>query len=215
VIGGAATEGDATTVARSNHIHEVLAAVPVAVGTANAEGAAGTFSRSNHVHAGLSRVAGDFATFAVKANPMAADVVLLEDSAAVGAKKYATVGTLGPSALIASATVSLVTNPGLTDVLATGMTLTPAAGTWLVTFSGSITNATSGETTYVSIWYNGLQVASSERRWTRGTQAVTGGFTCQAIVTVSGALAVEGRWRTTNGTSGSLHQRTLTAVRVN
>jgi hypothetical protein len=39
-----------TTVARADHVHNVPADVPVALGAANAEGNAATFARSNHVH---------------------------------------------------------------------------------------------------------------------------------------------------------------------
>jgi hypothetical protein len=214
VIGGAAAEGAGTTLARSSHTHEVLAGVPVSVGTADAEGAAATFSRSNHVHAGLRRVANDFTTFVVKANPVAADVILIEDSAAAGAKKYATVSSLGPAATAAVATLAY-SAANAADTLVTGMTLTPVAGTYLATFSGTISNATNGATTYVSLWYNGVQQPGSEQRLTRGNQNITVPFCCQAIITASGALAIEGRWRTTGGSNGTINQRTLTLIRVN
>jgi hypothetical protein len=42
----------------------------------------------------LTRLAGDFSTFALKAAPAAADVFLLEDSAAAGAKKYTTASAI-------------------------------------------------------------------------------------------------------------------------
>ena len=42
----------------------------------------------------LKRAAGDFATFTEKANPVAGDLFLIEDSAAAGAKKKAQIGSL-------------------------------------------------------------------------------------------------------------------------
>lgn len=96
-VGDAQAAGGAASVANSAHVHAVTAAAPVSVGTANAIGGAATLVHSDHVHAGLPRTAADFSTFPLKAAPLAADVVLIEDSAAAGAKKYATVGTLGIS----------------------------------------------------------------------------------------------------------------------
>jgi hypothetical protein len=42
--------GVGTTTARADHVHNVPAGVPVALGAANAEGNATDFARSNHVH---------------------------------------------------------------------------------------------------------------------------------------------------------------------
>lgn len=93
-VGDLQAAGGAASLANSAHVHAVTAAAPVAVGTANAIGAAATSVHSDHVHAGLTRGANDFTVFAVKAAPIPADVVLIEDSAAAGVKKYATVETL-------------------------------------------------------------------------------------------------------------------------
>lgn len=52
----------------------------------------------------LKRAAGDFATFTAKAVPAGADLVLIEDSAAAGAKKKITVGAIGVIGVWQSAT---------------------------------------------------------------------------------------------------------------
>ena len=93
-VGDAQAAGGAASLANSAHVHAVTAAVPVAVGTANAIGAAATSVHSDHVHAGLTRGAADFTVFPVKAAPIPADVVLIEDSAAAGVKKYTTAGAV-------------------------------------------------------------------------------------------------------------------------
>lgn len=93
-IGNIATEGGATSLSRSDHVHTVSGGSPVGVGTTNTGGTATTFARSDHVHSGLTRGANDFSAFAEKANPVAADVLLLEDSAAFGAKKRATIQSI-------------------------------------------------------------------------------------------------------------------------
>ena len=46
----AAAVGVATAAARSDHVHNVPAAVAVALGAANAEGTSGSFARADHVH---------------------------------------------------------------------------------------------------------------------------------------------------------------------
>jgi hypothetical protein len=109
---------------------------------------------------------------------------------------------------------STVTTSSLTDVVVnTSMTLTPAAGTYEVWFSGSVSHNSNGESIFISIYSNGLQVAASERRYNRGNQATGSGFTCMAKVTVSGAQAIDGRWRTTAATA-TMYQRQLHIMKI-
>lgn len=86
--------GSASTFSKSDHVHAVPVATPVSVSIANASGSASTFSRSDHVHAGLTRGAADFTTFTQKTTPLAADTLLIEDSASGQAKAYATLGNV-------------------------------------------------------------------------------------------------------------------------
>ena len=155
-----------------------------------------------------------------KTVPVAADLLLIEDSAAANAKKRVQLGNIpAGSSTIAEAT-DTITQTAATDAIAAGtgtsMTITPTAGVYLVTFSGSITNDTNGGTTYCSIWYNGLQVTSSERRYNRGgSQQQTVPFCCVARVTAAGGIAVEGRWRvSTAGNTGTMYQRNLLIHKV-
>lgn len=113
------------------------------------------------------------------------------------------------------------TTASLTDVLTTGMTLTPSAGTYIAWFDTSITNNANGGITYFSLYVGGVQVAASERRTTSLIQGVVVGNQPQqqavathGKVTVNGGQAVEARWRASAGTS-TAHQRTLTLMRVN
>ena len=121
-IGNAAAEGTSTSLARADHIHAVSAGTIGAVGTATSNGTEATFARADHVHAGLTRTANDYTVFTQKLQPVGGDMLLLEDSAASGAKKYASIGAI----LGAGATGSLTTaayssystpaNPGTTYV---------------------------------------------------------------------------------------------------
>jgi hypothetical protein len=93
-VGNAASLGTGDDVALALHQHAVARGTPIAVGTTNAAGDGTDFACGNHQHEGLTRGANDFAAFTAKASPVSADLVLIEDSAASGAKKKATVGSL-------------------------------------------------------------------------------------------------------------------------
>lgn len=116
-----------------------------------------------------------------------------------------------PDATLAEATVT-AQDTSQVDVLVPGMTLTPAAGTYLVSFTGSLQASLSQTFIYTSIYVDGVQVAASERDFRRPGN-VGAGFACVAKVTVNGAQAVEGRWRTTQGTM-SMFERTLSVLEV-
>lgn len=111
--------------------------------------------------------------------------------------------------------IANTTTTSTTDVLTNAMTLTPPAGTYMVLFSGSVTNTAGSAQVSTSIYSGGVQVASSERVY----QNVIFGadtdapFCCVAIVTVNGAQAIEGRWRVSGGT-GTMFQRSLQIFEV-
>jgi len=213
--GNSAAEGSATSVSRSDHQHAVSAGLPAAVGTANATGSETTLVRSDHVHAGLTRGAADFNTFTTKDPPVSADLLLIEDSEAANIKKKVTMGSIVSSAIGAvSATATATITSGLTtDTLVTAMSITPAAGTYVVRFSGSVSNSNNGKDIFVSIYSGGVQNAASERRYHRGNLTITCPFACDAVVTVNGSQAIAGYWRMSGGT-GTMYQRTMIVLRV-
>lgn len=96
VVGNAADPGAGPEVCLYDHQHAVTKGTPVAVGTANAAGGSGEFVAADHVHAGLTRGAADYAAFPGKTPAVAADLLLIEDSGAAGAKKQITIGALPP-----------------------------------------------------------------------------------------------------------------------
>jgi len=214
-VNNSADEGNATSLARSNHQHAVPKGTPVAVGTANAAGAGTDFAAGNHVHAGLTRGAADFTSFTAKTVPAAADTLLLEDSADSNNKKKSTLAQLlaaGLNATEATATGTINTS-STTDVLATSMTITPAAGTYLVIFASTVSSDANSGLVYTSIWAAGAQVAASELSGNPKNSPDRHAHTNIAKVTVNGAQAIEGRWRVGSGT-GSMYQRTLEIVKV-
>ena len=121
---------------------------------------------------------------------------------------------LVPFANEATATADTTTTSA-TDTQVNAMTLTPAAGTYMVWFTGSVDHSSNNSSIFTSIYNGGTQVASSEREFGRGAGQgdVTCSFACVAIVTVDGATAITGQWRTDAATA-TMHERTLHVVEV-
>lgn len=115
----------------------------------------------------------------------------------------------------ATATAAATTT-STTDTQITGMTLTPAAGTYLVMFSTWATHNTNNATISFSIYAGNAQVAPSVRTIiprVSNTVITQMAVATQAIVTVNGSQAIEARWSTTSGTA-TANQRTLTIVKL-
>ena len=183
-------------------------------GNADLTGVPGAGVDTTAVHDDTS---GEINAVTTKATPVSADVLLLEDSAASFAKKKITVGSL-PASLAASSIAEAsgdTTETSATDVLVASMTLTPAAGTYAVTFTSSVELSANNSAAFFSIYSAGSQVAASERKAQRGAGQGDVGlpFTCAAKVTVNGSQAIEGQVRVSAGTA-TIHQRTLMIVEV-
>jgi hypothetical protein len=109
-----------------------------------------------------------------------------------------------------------VTTTSSTAVLITGMTLTPAAGTYLVRFVAAAYMSTSaGPYVELSIWVGGVQVPESTL-WMSGGHSLGIPLCVSAIVTVNGSQAIEARWKVVGGsyTAGMHNTRTLSLIQV-
>ncbi len=120
--------------------------------------------------------------------------------------------TFQPPTRTATATVNATTTSG-TDVLLTGMTLTPAAGTYQVFCSTHIANGSGNERTFLSIYVAGSQISASERRVDHESNNTFTPISTMAEVTVNGSQAIEARWRRSAQTS-TAGQRSLMINRV-
>ena len=87
-----------------------------------------------------------------------------------------------------------------TDVLVDGMSITPAMGTYLVFFTGTVRMSTNPAITLISIYSGGVRVASSERQARRQGNIYIP-FWSVAKVTVNGSQAIEGQWNVNSGTT--------------
>jgi hypothetical protein len=89
------------------------------------------------------------------------------------------------------------------------MTVTPSAGTYLVTFSGSMENDSRSKSIRVAIFVGGTEVTHSNRKFLRGNQQQVAPFTCITKATVNGSQVIEGRWKVDSGSSGTITERSL------
>lgn len=231
-------EGVSTSFARADHIHNIPADAPTTTlspATTNAEGVGTSFARNDHTHAVATGLVGEITT--IQPDDAAAagtvDKFARADhkhaivAAAASSISTSTTNTEGSSTSFARAdhthAVSITnseatataddTTTSATDVLMVSMTLTPAAGTYLVMWSGSIVNSANGaERTWVSLYSGGSQVSATERSIGTGGGAYSPAMT-HAVVTVTGSQAIELRWRVAGGTS-TVHSRRLSIARV-
>lgn len=230
------SEGVSTSFARADHGHNIPAGTPsttLSPATSNAKGVAASFALSDHTHAVATALVGDITTIqpddsasAGTANTFARGdhrhaIVAAAPSNTGSANSEGSSTSFARADHIHNTTIANSsatataddTTTSLTDVQIAGMTLTPAAGTYLVTFSSSVLNSGNGSSRlFVSIYSAGAQVTHSEREI-----GIAGGANVpvhtNAIVTVNGSQAIQAMWRAVAGTN-TAHKRSLTLVRL-
>ena len=163
-------------------------------------------------------VDGEINAITAKSSPVAADIVVTEDSAASFAKKKVTLGNLvagGLSETEVSATGS-ITTASATFAVMTTMTITPAAGTYLCMFSTTVQHTVREQITEVAIYNNAVQIAHSLRDPGADDQndPVHHCVHTQALTTVSGSQAIDVRWRRLSGGTSTVLERSLIILRV-
>lgn len=116
-----------------------------------------------------------------------------------------------------SATANATTTSG-TSALLTGMTVTPAAGTYLVWFSVAINSNNAGSTQTLGLYVGGTLKADSARvisPFDGGALSATtasGVVSINGLVTVNGSQAISIEWATSGGTA-TAGPRTLNYLR--
>ncbi len=233
-----AATGAVDKFAKAGHKHAIATAAPsttLAPSVANAEGAGNNFARATHTHAIATGVDGDVSTIIPNATPATGAVDKFARAghthgiatAAAASISTSSANAEGAGNNFARAThthaVSVTTfeatataddtEVALTDTLMDSMTITPGAGTYFVTWSGSVTNTNNGvERTWISLYANAAQVTATERSIGANGAAYVPAFT-QAVITVAAGQAIELRWRVAGGTS-TVHSRRLTLLKV-
>lgn len=130
-----------------------------------------------------------------------------------------TTGPAGPTGSVnynSATDTSTITTTSTTYTLATGMSITPGAGTYLAMFSASATMNKNGQTVQCAIFVNGTIDATSHR--SLGGQAGNiGNFKSSCIATVADGQAIDVRWLISSaagGGQGSMDERTLILLKV-
>lgn len=142
-------------------------------------------------------------------------------SATVGAPLSADANGLLSSGLSnneATATADATTTSA-SDVLMTSMTLTPAAGTYMVWFSAWFDHSAQVTPITVSIYSGGSQLTHSVRQVETttnaiGSQSLSSNLSTQGKVTVNGSQAIEIRWNRGSTGTGTVHQRSMFILRL-
>lgn len=180
-------------------IAQLPTAAPITQGpdAVNAEGTSLAVARADHVHN------------IPAAAPVNTGTANTEGTSASFARADHIHNTIIANTSVTGTTAT--TTNSTTDVLIPGMTMTPAAGTYLVRFSLCGGHTANNTVSRFSIYSAGAQVAHSERT----VSASNGVFTVdtQAIVTVNGAQTIDARFRTVSGTL-TANQRSLIIVKL-
>lgn len=175
----------------------------------------------------LTRGAGDWSGFSVKASPVGADRLLLEDSAAAGAKKYTLISDLpgsgggaGAYLEVQQATVTTditTTSTSYVDMAGASITLSVASGDdLLISFDVGAFNTTGS--VFVQI-----QVDGGAAEYVVSTTANASGSTCGDWVATGlsvGSHTVKLQWKVNAGTAlcsaatGENHHAVLIVERV-
>ena len=119
------------------------------------------------------------------------------------------------SSILQATGITTITTTSTTDIaLSTPLSITPGAGDYLISFSGTVSNSNSSRDVFMSIFVNGTKIAASERQVTSNT----GGDKCTIATSAyfTGLLAsqsIEIRWRAESDTA-TITNRTLIVQRV-
>ena len=117
-----------------------------------------------------------------------------------------------PSSVSINSTVSTTTN-STKYVTINQMSLTPVAGTYRVSFGGSIEVAGKNQEVTVAIFVDGVMIASSVRHLHKATTSlgVVYPVNIVEIITVNGNQLIDVRWAATPSASVTCYERSLTA----
>lgn len=196
-------EGTGAPLARASHTHAIATGAPSTqkANQANNAGTSSNLAKADHIHNIPTDVPISVATSSSNTKGTSTSFAAADHVHAVSVANQEVI------------VLTDDTNVSMTDILMVGMTVTPAAGTYLVMWSGSVVNSANGsERTWVSLYKAGSQVSGSERSIGTSGGAHSPAHT-KALITVDGSQAIELHWRVAGGTS-TVHQRSLTLIQL-
>lgn len=203
-------DGSAATFSRSDHVHNLPAGAPTTINPdiANSEGTSTSFARADHIHDIPCATAVTISTGTADAEGTSASFARADHTHKVDINSVSTEVIATSNGTTTSTTFTTMTT----------MTATPAAGTYLVMFSGTISSSAGGATVSIAIYNGTTQKADSVRTCIPFTSAALGVDTpmvmsTQGFVTAAGGVAVTIQWHTTSGTA-TVGPRTMNLVRI-
>jgi hypothetical protein len=101
----------------------------------------------------------------------------------------------------------------LTDVLITGMTITPVSGRYLALYDSSNTNTNNNSLNYISLYRDSVQITGTERVARSTASNFVFLLTTQGVVDLNGTQIISARVRTTTGTL-TVGARSLVLIRL-
>ena len=164
---------------------------------------------ANAVHV---NAASEISGITEKTAPVAADLIIIEDSAAANAKKRVQIGNLPHASSEATATGTTTTTSSTYAQMAS-MTLTPGAGTYLCLFSTSLSCSASNGEINVSLFSNSVQIASTESKVSLFKAGDIVDMALNKVVVVAAGQVIEVKWKVASGTA-TAYARVLTLVKI-
>lgn len=122
---------------------------------------------------------------------------------------------INASAQLVGVAETNITTTSTSDVLMTGMTITPTSGTYLV-LASCTSNNSGNNTNFISVYSGGVQVSGTQQSILRTNNNLANArlqYVSNCQVTVNGSQAIDMRWRVSTGT-GTCYSRYLTIIKV-
>lgn len=202
------SEGNAASFARSNHTHQILsaAATTQSLDQSNAIGSSTSFARADHIH--------NIPT----ASPLDTGLANQQGSAATFARSDHIHNTILQSYCVRQNSSTTTNSTNNNGVSLAGMSITPVAGTYLISGYAQCRNNGAGNTISFSIYVAGTQDSDTLQGVVQGAGGLLaalpthtwGGST---MATLNGSQSIEIRWYVSGGT-GTVWGRHLNAIRI-
>jgi hypothetical protein len=198
--------GTSANFARADHIHNISTVAPAnqTVAAVAADGTSTSFSRSDHLHTFSTAAATTIGTTSTNTQGVSTSFSRADHVHQV---------TVGSTTVFSQTSFTITSATG---AVVTGMTTTPAAGTYFVRVSGQFSIPSGGtNTATIQIAVGGAIVTDSPRTMgnTSGANAAVLSNGTETIVTVNGAQAVE-MWAARSAATTTVTNRSLILLRI-
>lgn len=197
------TQGTAAAFAQQDHLHAITTGAPSTQtpDQANATGTSASLARADHVHTIATAAASSLTTASTNTQGASTSFARADHTHAITVSNQSVNAAAG------------ATSAALTDTLITGMTLTPTAGTYMAYFVTSSVNSANGtQRTFISLYFNGVQVNNSEVA-VGGSGGAYIPSTNIGIIAANGTNAIEARARVAGGTT-TFYEMQLILIRL-